>query len=105
MDASKSILGSGRTDSVSSRPFRALPAGGGLLVPYSLSRSPAIENANGSYGAWPGWAVSISVLPLTTRTEHLQFNNVELKIISRLENYKIKFLKIFRALRILHSNP
>ena len=35
---------------------RTLPVGGGLLVPYSLSGSP---------GAWPGWAVSVSVLPLT----------------------------------------
>ena len=23
-------------------------------------------DANGYYGAWPGWAVSVSVLPLTT---------------------------------------
>jgi len=23
-------------------------------------------HANGYYGAWPGWAVSVSVLPLTT---------------------------------------
>ena len=39
----RGILGSGRTGSVSSRPFRTLPAGGGLLVPYSLSGSPAIK--------------------------------------------------------------
>ena len=44
---------------------RTLPVGGGLLVPYSLSGSPVIKHANGYYGAWPGWAVSISVLPLT----------------------------------------
>ena len=37
------ILGSGRTGSVSSRPFRTLPAGGGLLVLYSLSGYPAIK--------------------------------------------------------------
>ena len=43
-----------------------LPVGGSLLVPYSLSRSPSHKttHANGYYGAWPGWAVSISVLPL-----------------------------------------
>ena len=35
---------------------QTLPVGGGLLVPYFLSGSP---------GAWPGWAVSVSVLPLT----------------------------------------
>ena len=45
---------------------RTLPVGGGLLVPYSLSGSPAITtHANGYYDAWPGWVVSISVLPLT----------------------------------------
>ena len=40
---------------------------GGLLVLYSLSRISCHKttHANGFYGAWPGWAVSISVLPLT----------------------------------------
>ena len=48
-------------------PSWTLLIGGGLLVPYSLSRSPSHKttHANGYYGAWPGWAVSISVLPLT----------------------------------------
>ena len=47
---------------------RTLPVGGGLLVPYSLSGSPVITtHANDYYGAWLGWAVSISVLPLTKR--------------------------------------
>ena len=47
---------------------RTLLVGGGLLVPYSLSGSPVIKQefyANGYSGAWPEWAVSISVLPLT----------------------------------------
>ena len=45
---------------------RTILAGGGLLVPYSLSGSPAIKQLmHGYYGAWPGWAVSVSVLPLT----------------------------------------
>ena len=46
---------------------RTLLVGGGLLVPYSLSRISCHKttHANGYYGAWPGWAVSISVLPLT----------------------------------------
>ena len=34
---------------------------GGLLVRCSLPAPPA----NGYYGAWPEWAVSVSVLPLT----------------------------------------
>ena len=46
---------------------RTLPAGGGLLVPYSLSGSPVIKQRMQlvNFGAWPGWAVSVSVLPLT----------------------------------------
>ena len=48
---------------------RTLPAGGGLLVPYSLSGSPVIKQLM-QMVLWclaivPGWAVSISVLPLT----------------------------------------
>ena len=38
----------------------------GLLVPCSLPGPPVkTTHANGYSGAWPGWAVSISVLPLT----------------------------------------
>ena len=56
------------------------PVGGGLLVPNSsgwwrlissvfLSRTSCgkTTHANGSYGAWPGWAVSVSALSLTGR--------------------------------------
>ena len=44
-----------------------LPVGGGLLVPVFLIRLSCHKttHANGYYGAWPGWAVPISVLPLT----------------------------------------
>ena len=44
-----------------------LPVGGGLLVLCSLPGPPVLKNtcANGYYSAWPGWAVSVSVLPLT----------------------------------------
>ena len=40
---------------------------GGLLVPCSLPGTSCHKttHANDYYGAWPGWAVSISVLPLT----------------------------------------
>ena len=46
---------------------RNLLVGGGLLVPCSLPVSPVIKQLMQVvyYGAWPGWAVSISVLPLT----------------------------------------
>ena len=37
------ILGSGRTRVVSFDLSQALPVGGGLLVPYSLSGSPVIK--------------------------------------------------------------
>ena len=44
-----------------------LAVGGGLLVLCSLPGPPVLKNtcANGYYSAWPGWAVSVSVLPLT----------------------------------------
>ena len=37
------------------------------LVPVFLTRTSShkIAHANGYYGAWPGWAVSVSVFPLT----------------------------------------
>ena len=40
---------------------------GDLLVSCSLLGPPfsKITHANGYHGAWPGWAVSVSVLPLT----------------------------------------
>ena len=42
---------------------RALPVGSGLfLIRISCHKT---TYANGYYGAWPGWAVSITVLPLT----------------------------------------
>ena len=48
---------------------RTLPVGGGLLVPYSLSGSPVIKQLMQmvTMVLGPGWAVSISVLPLTTQ--------------------------------------
>ena len=51
-----------------------LPVGGGLLVSsVFLTRTSCHKttHANGYCGAWPGWAVSISVLPLTTLKENL----------------------------------
>ena len=40
--------------------------GCGLLVTCSLPRPHVVTtHANGYYGAWPGWAISVSVLPLT----------------------------------------
>ena len=60
---------------------RTLPVGGGLSVLYSLSGSRhKTTHANGYYGAWPGWAVSISVLPLTdTKAAHISYYSVYMK--------------------------
>ena len=63
----RGILGSGRTCGVSFRPF---PNSSGwwwlisslFLIRISCHKTP---HANSYCGAWPGWAVSISVLPLT----------------------------------------
>ena len=63
----RGILGSGRTCGVS---FRLFPNSSGwwwLISSVFLIRISCHKttHANGYYGAWPGWAVSISVLPLT----------------------------------------
>ena len=61
------ILGGGRAHGVSFWPFPNFLVGGSLLVPVFLAgtSSHKIAQANGYYGAWPGWAVSVSVFPLT----------------------------------------
>ena len=52
---------------------RTLLVGGGSLF---LTRTSCHKttHANGYYGAWPGWAVSISVLPLTLVVKNLPTN-------------------------------
>ena len=64
----RGILGSGRTGRVSSRPFPNSSGWWWLISSIFLIRifCHKTTHANGYYGAWPGWAVSISVLPLTT---------------------------------------
>ena len=53
-------------------PFDLSPNSSGwwwLISSVFLTRSSCRKttHANGYYGAWPGWAVSVSVLPLTRR--------------------------------------
>ena len=50
---------------------RTLLVSGGLLVPCFFTRTSCrkITHANGYYGAWTGWAVSVSVLPLAVFAE------------------------------------
>ena len=63
----RGILGSGWTRGVSFRPFSNSSGWWWLISSLFLIRISChrITHANGYYGAWPGWAVSISVLPLT----------------------------------------
>ena len=63
----RGILGSGQTWGVSFSPFPNSPGWWCLISFVFLIRISCHKttHANGYYGAWPGWAVSISVLPLT----------------------------------------
>ena len=61
------ILGGGRTGGVSFWPFLNSSSWWRLISSLFLTRTSCHKatHADGYYGAWPGWAVSISVLPLT----------------------------------------
>ena len=63
----RGILGSQQTRGVSSRPFPNYSGWWWLISSVFLIRISCHKttHANGYYGAWPGWMVSISVLPLT----------------------------------------
>ena len=63
----RGILGRGRTHGVSFRPFPNSSGWWWLISSIFLIRTSCHKttHANGYYGAWPGWAVSISMLPLT----------------------------------------
>ena len=63
----RGILGSRRTHVVSFRPFLNSSGWWWLISSIFLTRIPCHKttHGNGYDGAWPGWAVSISVLPLT----------------------------------------
>ena len=63
------ILGGGQTCGVSFRPFQNSSSWWWLMSSVFLTRTSCRKttHANGYYGVWPGWAVSISVLPLTVR--------------------------------------
>ena len=61
------ILGGGWTCGVSFWPFPNSSGWWRLISSVFLTRTSCCKttHANSYYGAWPGWAVSISVLPLT----------------------------------------
>ena len=60
------ILGGGRTCGVSFWPFLNSWGWRSLFSSVFITRTSCHKtHANGYYGAWPGWEVLISVLPLT----------------------------------------
>ena len=61
------ILGGGQECGVSFWPFSNSSSWWWLISSVFLSRTSCRKttHANGYYGAWPGWAVSVSVPPLT----------------------------------------
>ena len=61
------ILGGGWTHGVTFWPFLNSPCWWWLISSVFLTRTSCLKtaHANGYYDAWPGWAVSVSVLPLT----------------------------------------
>ena len=63
------ILGGGQTCGVSFWPFPNSSGWWWLISSLFLTRTSCHKttHANVYYGAWPAWAVSISVLPLTRR--------------------------------------
>ena len=63
----RGILGSGQTHDVSFPPFLDSSCWWWLISSAFLIRISCHKttHASGYYGAWPGWAVSVSVLPLT----------------------------------------
>ena len=69
----RGILGSGWTRTVFFWPFPNSSGWGWLISSVFLIRISCHKtaHANGYYGAWPGWMVSISMLPLT----HLCFSS------------------------------
>ena len=79
----RGILGSGQTCSVSFLPFPTCSGWWWLISSVFLIRTSCHKTtpANGYYGAWPGLAVSISVLPLTVTEERdLHPNSQEMRV-------------------------
>ena len=64
-----------------------------LISPVFLTRTscPKTTHANGYHGAWPGWVVSVSVLPLTTPSYFFFFFFLVIEYGQRdaLSNYKL----------------
>ena len=61
-----------------------------LISSMFLSRTSCHKttHANSYYGAWPGWAVSVSMLPLTVLGQEVLVRNTELISHHQLEGQK-----------------
>ena len=81
----RGILGSGRTRGVSFRPFPNSSGWGWLISSIFLIRISCHKttHANGYYGTWPGWAVSISVLPLTNTHTYMYTRWIKLVFVEQ----------------------
>ena len=82
----RGILGSGRTGSVSSRPFPNSSGWWWLISSVFLIRISCHKTtpAYGYQRAWPGWAVSVSALPLTVPTPCLRSTDLPCSKLSKL---------------------
>ena len=78
------ILGGGRTGGVSFWPFPNSSRWWTFISSLFLTRisCPKTTHADGYYGAWPGWAVPVSVLPLM----HAETSDVSRDVLKRLSS-------------------
>ena len=76
------ILGVGQTCGVSFWPFLNSSDWWWLISSIWLTRTSCHKtaHANGYYGAWPGWVVSVRVLPLTTPPWETSYSRYFLEI-------------------------
>ena len=94
----RGIVESGQTCGVSFRPFPDSSGWWWLTSSVFLIRTSCHKttHANGYYGAWPGWAASISVLPLTlavqgTLTSLLQHHSSKASILWHSAFFIVQF--------------
>ena len=83
------ILGGGWKCGISFWPFPNSSSWWRLISSVFLTRTSCCEtaHANGYYGAWPGWAVSISVLPLT----HAYHKTLKITELFNIENKSLQY--------------
>ena len=95
------ILGSGRTCGISFWTFLNSSGWWWLINSVLLTRTSCgkITHTNDYYGAWPGWAVSVSVLPLTLLSSslmleisHLDSHSITLPFFASLKSHSLHFL-------------